>query len=79
METNFKIGDRVRILNHDYNADYLLGLEGELVAVDAHGDFLFKADIDIGSFDNCIFTGYKSDKEDLVNIEFSLGHELEKI
>ena len=76
---NFKIGDRVRILNHDDGADYLLGIKGEIVAIDRDGDLIFKADDEIGTYDHCHFSGYKSDKEDLVNIEFSLGHELEKI
>lgn len=79
METKtFKIGDRVRILNYDC-ADHLLGLEGEIVAVDKDGDLVFKADNDIGTYDYCCFSEYKSDKADLVNIQLGLGHELEKI
>lgn len=79
METNFKIGDRVRILEHDLGADYLLGLEGEIVATDRDGDFVIKADDEIGDYDYGHFSGYKSDKKDLVNIQLELGHELEKI
>jgi len=75
MKTQFKIGDRVKVTFHE---DLKKLDNGTVVAIDEDGDYLVKLDNEQDYlFNYCMFNKYKSDKFDLVNIQFSLGQEME--
>lgn len=75
-KSNFKIGDRVVVKTSAYFQGKVGNKIGTVVAIDGEGDWVVKMDEDVNTYNYCAFTGYQSDRNDLINIEIEQGEEI---
>ena len=78
MKKEFKIGDRVQIVEFEHD-EKLVGEKGVIVDFDKDGDALLKMDNDVETYSYTGFSSYVSDRADLVILDSRFNQKIKHI